>query len=210
MFKSAIAVMTIGCFWAGSSLAHDVMVTVKDMTGQPVMDAVITLIPAEGGVSGSGAHRGPFVMAQKNLQFAPRVLVVPKGAIVSFPNEDNVRHHVYSFSETKSFQIPLYGHDMTRTQSFDRLGTVAIGCNIHDQMRAYIRVVDTPFYAVTDAKGMARIANMPVGSTRLQVWHPDQIGPDNLMTSYIKVDTAPINLSYSLKIRRTLPSKDTY
>ena len=84
------------------------------------------------------------VMAQENISFSPHVLIVPVGATVAFPNHDRVRHHVYSVSKPKKFDIKLYGRDETRTEAFDKPGVVALGCNIHDQMSGFIIVVDTP------------------------------------------------------------------
>src|SRR6185437_15441331 len=108
----------------------------------------------------------------KNLQFDPFVLIVPVGANVSFPNRDPVRHHVYSFSPTHPFELKLYGKDETRSVRFDKAGVVALGCNIHDNMVAFIKVVDTPFAAKTDDKGLAVLKGLPVGQVPVRIWHP--------------------------------------
>jgi hypothetical protein len=91
---------------------------------------------------------------------------------VAFPNHDPFRHHVYSFSPAKTFELKLYGHDETRTVRFDKTGVVALGCNIHDDMTAFIRVVDTPYAAKTEAAGEAVIRNLPAGAATLSVWRP--------------------------------------
>jgi hypothetical protein len=111
-------------------------------------------------------------MEQRDLQFRPFVLIVPVGSDVSFPNHDTVRHHVYSFSPAKTFELRLYGHDETRRVRFDKAGVVALGCNIHDDMTAFIRVVDTPWVGRTDARGEVLITDVPAGSATLVVWHP--------------------------------------
>ncbi len=111
-------------------------------------------------------------MAQKSLQFAPGTLVVAKGSTVAFPNLDQVRHSIYSFSAPARFEIDLYGRDQTRTQSFPIVGSVKLGCNIHDDMRGYIRVTDTPFAGKTDHNGYVTLSGMPAGSASLTVWHP--------------------------------------
>ena len=90
------------------------------------------------------------------MKFAPHVLAVPEGATVNFPNQDRVNHHVYSFSKVQPFQFPLYGQGKTRSMKFDHAGTVAVACNIHDSMSAYIRIVDTPYFAMTDASGASQ------------------------------------------------------
>ena len=149
-------------------LAGDLVVSVKTPSGAPVADAVVTL-PGHG-----GAIRFPWAyrMAQKNIQFEPFVLIVPVGADVSFPNLDNVLHHVYSFSPAKTFELKLYGKDETRVVHFDKPGVVELGCNIHDSMKAFIVVVDTPFAAKTDAQGNATLRDAPAGGQTLTVWRP--------------------------------------
>ncbi len=94
------------------------------------------------------------------------------GATVAFPNRDTVRHQVYSFSPAKSFELKLYGRDETRTVKFDRVGVIALGCNIHDSMVGFIKVVDTPFAAKTDAQGQVTLHGLPAGAGTLKVWHP--------------------------------------
>ena len=84
---------------------------------------------------------GRFVVSQQNLQFHPFLTIVPVGADVSFPNLDPTKHHVYSFSPAKKFELKLFAKDQSRTVHFDKPGVVALGCNIHDQMSAFI-VVD--------------------------------------------------------------------
>jgi plastocyanin len=153
--------------------AADLTVSVRTPQGAPVKDAVVT-IPAPAGSQSSGPIRfdWPYRMAQKDLQFDPFVLVVPVGAKVSFPNFDPVRHHVYSFSEAKTFELKLYGQDQTRSVIFDKPGLITVGCNIHDQMLAFILVVDTPYAAKTDAKGLAHIPDAPGGAVTLTIWQP--------------------------------------
>jgi hypothetical protein len=92
---------------------------------------------------------------------------------VGFPNKDKVRHHVYSFSAAKKFELPLYGQQEERTVTFEKTGVVALGCNIHDVMIGYIYVADTPFAAKTDASGAVVLRGLPGGTGTLSVWHPD-------------------------------------
>jgi plastocyanin len=154
--------------WAG-----DVTVSVRTPAGQPVQDAVVMIMPASGVPAGALARSaGPLTVAQKDIQFQPYVTIAPVGSTVSFPNRDKVRHHVYSFSPTKRFEIKLYGREENRTVTFDKPGAVSLGCNIHDQMIAYIYVTETPYAAKTDANGVATVRGAPAGAARLAVWHP--------------------------------------
>ena len=110
------------------------------------------------------------VIDQVRVQFAPRVSVVETGASVSFPNSDDVLHHVYSFSPAKRFELPLYSGRPSSPVVFDQPGVVVLGCNIHDQMIAYVVVLDTPVHAVTGADGVVAL-EAPAGEYALQVWH---------------------------------------
>ena len=154
--------------------AADLQVTLRDAKGRPIHDAVVTYYPQGGPSTDAGQVRfgWPYRMAQQNLQFDPFVLVVPVGATVAFPNHDTVRHQVYSFSPTHPFELKLYGRDETRAIKFDRVGVIALGCNIHDSMVGFIKVVDTPFAAKTDAQGVAVVHGAPAGAGAMKVWHP--------------------------------------
>lgn len=159
------------------------VLTVKDARGIPVRDAVVTLHPAAGiAMPGAGAF-GALRMSQEDLAFKPDTLVVPVGAAVGFPNRDKVRHHVYSFSKAARFEMKLYGREESRSQTFAVAGSVALGCNIHDKMKGYLKVVDTPFAAKTDEYGNVRLSGMPGGAATVRLWHPRHRAKDN-ETSY--------------------------
>jgi plastocyanin len=156
--------------------AATVQVEVLDGAGKPVADAVVFLDSAEARKLVkplAGAE-----MAQEKRQFLPGLLVVPVGTEVLFPNRDTVRHHVYSFSPVKKFELKLYTGTPSNPVLFDRAGVVALGCNIHDQMVGWVLVVDTPYYARTPATptataplGKAQIDNVPPGTYTLRTWH---------------------------------------
>ena len=145
-------------------------VEVLDAAGRPLPDAVVFLESADARKAVkplSGAE-----MAQEKRQFVPGVLVVPVGTEVRFPNHDSVRHHVYSFSPAKKFELKLYTGTPSNPVLFDRPGVAVLGCNIHDQMVGWIVVVDTPYYARTPAApGRAQIDNVPPGTYTLRTWH---------------------------------------
>lgn len=138
---------------------------------KPVADAVVTL-HAIARPTPAARMGGPFLVNQKDIQFHPFVSVVPVGADVSFPNLDPIKHHVYSFSPAKRFELKLYAKDQTRSVHFDAAGIVAVGCNIHDSMSAYIFVADSGWTAKSDAAGRVTIASLPPGNYTLTVWHP--------------------------------------
>jgi plastocyanin len=152
-------------FMTGISVAADLSMTVVDPKGKPVEDAVVW-VPGIGKPVASKA-----TIFQKQRQFSPLVTVLPVGSVVHFPNRDTVQHHVYSFSPAKKFDIPLYSGDAPAPVKFELPGVIALGCNIHDWMSAYIVVLDTTAFARTGPDGVATIPGIQAGAT-LQVWHP--------------------------------------
>jgi plastocyanin len=191
-----------------SAAAGDLIVTVKSPAGAPVADAVVTIASAH-----AGAIHFPWTyrMAQKNIQFDPFVLIVPVGADVAFPNLDKVRHHVYSFSPAKTFELKLYGQEETRVVHFDKPGVVQLGCNIHDNMIAFIVVVDTPYAAKTDAQGLATLHDVPAGTQTLSVWRPYLHAPGNALRQTTQVPRAgAARLSIVADVRAPPPMRQMY
>lgn len=152
--------------------AADLRMVVRDSAGAPLANAVVTVYPAQGASKAPIRFPWPLRVAQQNLTFDPFVLVVPVGAAVAFPNLDKVRHHVYSFSAGNKFELKLYGREEARTVTFKAVGVAAIGCNIHDQMVGFIKVVDTPYALKTGADGVALISDLPPGAATAKIWHP--------------------------------------
>ncbi len=161
------------CFLAvamGPAVAVTVEIQVQDGAGKPLPEAVVFLESRELRLAVKPALG--VEMAQVNKQFVPRVLVLPVGTSVSFPNRDTVRHHVYSFSVAKTFELKLYTGTSASPVVFDKAGVAILGCNIHDNMAAWVVVVDTPYYGRSAQAGTVVIGNVPAGNYRLRVWHP--------------------------------------
>jgi plastocyanin len=144
--------------------------TVKDERGKPVADAVVSLTAP--GAAAPPPRAASAVMDQQNKEFVPLVLPVTVGTPVAFPNRDNIRHHVYSFSAAKKFELPLYIGTPATPVVFDKPGSVVLGCNIHDWMVGHIYVLNTPYFVKTPESGSARIAEVPPGTYEARVWHP--------------------------------------
>ncbi|OHC93893.1 MAG: plastocyanin/azurin family domain protein [Sphingomonadales bacterium RIFCSPLOWO2_12_FULL_63_15] len=172
------ALILLSCT-ASPVVAGDLNLKLVDAAGRPVSDAVVSVRPAGGIPAGPIRFPWPTTMIQQNVAFVPHVLIVPVGATVRFPNKDKVRHHVYSFSRPAKFEIKLFGQDETRSYTFKTPGAVAVGCNIHDQMTGFIKVVETPFAAKSDAAGTARITGMATGTAQVTIWHPLLRAKDN-------------------------------
>lgn len=141
---------------------------VVDQQGQPVADAVLTLQ----GPAGKSSISAKADMDQRNKEFVPHVLAVHTGTNVTFPNSDNIRHQVYSFSPTKRFELRLYEGTPTAPLLFDKAGVVVLGCNIHDWMLGYVYVTEDPWFAVSNAAGQITFADLPPGRYQLTLWHP--------------------------------------
>ena len=144
------------------AFAASIDATVATASGEAIEHAVvwIDLASPPGSTSPSRA-----IVNQINQQFVPYVTPVEVGTTVDFPNNDPFRHHVYSFSPAKTFELKLYGGGETQSVTFDKPGPVALGCNIHDNMLAYVFVTPGPFFAVTDGAGRARIDGAPQVNT---------------------------------------------
>ncbi|MGE0111431.1 methylamine utilization protein [Aquabacterium sp.] len=158
-----------GTLGAGGALAAPHTIVVRNEAGQPVHPAAVSVFVD--GTPARAAKGAQGQMAQRDKAFAPTLLVVQTGTPVSFPNFDTVRHHVYSFSPTKPFELKLYAGTPVAPVVFDRAGTATLGCNIHDRMLGYIHVVETPYFGQTDGQGRV-VLDLPEGHHRLKVWTP--------------------------------------
>ena len=162
-----LAALAIALGSAGASQAADWTLQVRDPAGAPVPNAAVAVeLKGQPVRPATGAAA---TMAQRDRQFQPQLLVVQTGTAVNFPNFDTVRHHVYSFSPTKKFELKLYSGTPAEPVVFDKPGVAQLGCNIHDRMSAHIVVVDTPLFGITDAKGEVTL-NLPPGEHRLRLW----------------------------------------
>ena len=177
-------------------------VRVVDVSGRPVREAVVTLYPA-GNAARQPRAGGRFVVSQQNLQFHPFLTIIPVGADVSFPNLDPTKHHVYSFSPAKKFELKLFAKDQSRTVHFDKPGIVALGCNIHDAMSAFIVVTDSAWTARTNAQGIASFADAPDAAGRVTVWHPWLRVPGGIAQQPIR--SAQRTAAFSVRLRPPPP-----
>lgn len=165
--------MGVAC---GHAFAAPVNVSVLDANGSALADAAVAVEVAGGKPAAPPGTRAE--MGQRSRAFVPTLLVVQTGTAVAFPNFDTVRHHIYSFSPAKPFEIKLYAGTPAAPVVFDKAGTAILGCNIHDRMAGFIHVVNTPHFAITHKDGVATL-DVPAGEHILQVWHA-QMGDKQL------------------------------
>jgi len=187
----------------------DVRAVIRNAKGELVPDAVISLYALDGQTSPAAATGAPVEIVQKDQEYTPYVTVVRVGTEVVFPNQDSIQHHIYSLSKAKRFEKPLYAPGAHESVLFDQPGIVTLGCNIHDWMVAYVVVLPTPYFAKTDAAGVAQL-NVPAGRYRIEVWHPRLAAPD-VREAKIGPGAAPLDYALKLKpdrrIRRTPEGK---
>lgn len=195
--------------WAGLTLlcaamagqAAELRLLVKDHRGKLVADAVVMATPVES--KGAPRARPPlYAIDQVHKQFVPYVTVVYVGSKVRFPNSDNIRHQVYSFSPAKKFELPLYSGTDAPPVLFDSPGVVVLGCNIHDWMVGYVYVSDTPYFAKTQEAGSAVIDEMPPGDYRLRLWHPNIEHADEAATRRVTLSAeGPTSIEWEIDLK---------
>lgn len=177
--RRTIVIMIFICL-VDFAQADSLSVKVTGASGQAVKDAIVYLQPK----SAMNVNEASAIeIEQKNKLFNPFISVIPIGTIATFPNHDGIGHHVYSFSESKIFELPLSEEELSQEILFDKPGVVTIGCNIHDWMVAYIYIVDTPYFAKTNSTGLANLEKITPGEYELHIWHPGSISNKDSVSS---------------------------
>lgn len=173
--------------------AANMTVEVHDAAGQPLAYAAV--MATWPGAPPPDLGIGPSIMGQRDLHFVPHMLIVPLHGQVIFPNQDKTRHHVYSFSKAKTFNIKLYVGHPKHAISFDKPGVVTLGCNIHDNMQAYIIVSPDPRWAITNANGQAVLPDLPDKPVTLSLWQPWMRSEATRFTRHVARDTDVVRIT---------------
>lgn len=182
----------------GAAPGAEVVAEVRDTRGAPVAEAVVWVTPLAGKVP----HKlTPAIVAHQDKQFVPYVTAVQAGARINLPNRDDVKHHAYSFSPAKKFELPLYAGTPDAPLLFDKPGIVTIGCNIHDWMTAYVCVVETPFFAISEADGRVQLRGVPAGAYRAEVWQPRLKGQPSAYTQQLTVGSEAVTVVFKLDLK---------
>lgn len=189
-------VLISSLLWAAVAQSSTMAVAVQDASGKGLVDAVVY---AEG-EQALNAKPANAEIEQRGLKFLPMVTVVQTGTTILFPNNDKVRHHIYSFSPAHKFDQKLYSGQAAAPQLFDKAGTVVLGCNIHDKMLAFVKVVETPYFAKTDSSGAARL-ELPPGKYTLKAWHYNATGSQTVEQALL---VKPGDATASAVLRLTL------
>jgi len=168
MSPRALALLVVLALGSSAHAGGAVKGTVTTSDHAPIADSVVMIEGPSVPAPPTAPH---LVMEQRHETFAPRVLAVPTGTTVDFPNHDPVLHNVFSASPAKKFDLGMYDPGETRSVTFDTPGVVRIGCNVHAKMEAFILVHPNPYVAMTDAHGGYTITGVPAGSYQVRVWH---------------------------------------
>ena len=189
---------------AARGSAAELLILVKDHHGKSVSDAVVSATPLDPKTV-QRAKPQTVAVDQVDKQFVPYVKAVFVGSKVRFPNSDNIRHQVYSFSPAKRFELPLYAGTDAPPVVFDKPGVVVLGCNIHDWMVGYIYVSETPFFAKTAAAGTATIGELPPGEYTVRVWHPSMEQSEETTARRVTLNAdAPSSVEWDLNLKPQL------
>lgn len=202
MIKPYLPLAAALCLVSVPAGAAAISVQVADTGGAPLADAVVYLEAEAGQAQTPARAQKGAEIEQKGLKFLPLVTVVQTGSRIEFPNNDKVRHHIYSFSPAHKFDQKLYSGTSATPQIFDKAGLVVLGCNIHDKMVAYVRVVDTPYFGKTDASGLARVDLPAAGKYVVKVWHFNMAGGQAAEQALaLKAGDAPATASFRLTMK---------
>jgi plastocyanin len=187
---------------AAPSFPFEIKVQVLTNDGQPINNAVVYALDETKPLSEPNQSKA--VMDQRQKMFVPHVLAVPVGSLVEFPNNDEVNHYVYSFSNAKKIQLKLFKRDTEKhSVLLDKAGLITLGCNIHDTMLGYIFVAPSPYVGVTDNTGITHFTLTNAGEFTLMLWH-ERINEvtEKLAKKIIVTDT-----QNTFEIRLTRPLK---
>jgi plastocyanin len=186
---------------AEQAVAAQIAAVVSDQDGHPLADVVVVAVPSQGALPPAQAAAREIV-DQIGQEFVPYVKPVRVGSSVYFPNKDNIRHQVYSFSPAKRFELPLYAGTPAKPIVFDKPGVVILGCNIHDWMIGYIYVSESPYFAKTGADGKARLIDLPALGYGVRVWHPRLRGSEAATQQPADLSAnASVELSWKLVLK---------
>lgn len=186
----------------GWTAAHaaTVSITVTDAKGAPAPNAVVSLAADSATIVMPPHTSEKSIIDQRHETFIPLVVVVRKGGDVIFTNNDTTMHQVYSFSPIKQFQFEIDKGQISKPVRFEKTGVAAVGCNIHDNMVAYVFVADAPFAIATDANGHAELRDVPEGNYHATVWHPQLRPGKQAPPIELNVDGANAKLALTVPV----------
>lgn len=199
-YKTLAGLSMIGVIAFATANAATVEVDVSDSDGAPAANAVVSLAMDSATLAPAPHTPERSIIDQRHETFLPLVVIVRRGGNVIFTNNDTTMHQVYSFSPIKQFQFEIDKGQISKPVVFDKAGVAAIGCNIHDNMVAYVYVAETPFAVITDARGHAVIPDVPEGQYTATTWHPQMHIGRKPQPVLLTVNASRVKLSMSVAL----------
>ena len=167
----------------------------QNLSSDEMTHAVVYFVPDS---TKAAAKPGRYRIYTHNKQFEPESMVIPLGSTISFPNQDEILHNVFSVTPKSSFDLGIYGEGKSAEYTFKQTGLVLINCNVHHAMQANVLVIDTPYFVTPDQDGKFQLGSLPAGSGKLMVWHPR----GNIQSKSLLL---PVNGPVLLKLALTKP-----
>ncbi len=195
---------------AAAACAGGISATALDKDGAKMADVVIYATPVGDIPMPAAGALETVTIAQDHLQFTPYVTAIRTGTAIKFPNYDKIEHHVKSFSSAKEFEIKVYEKGTPPPVVFDKPGVVIVYCMLHGWMRAYVMVLDTPYFAKTEASGAVMLDKLKEGTYEIKAWHPDMGMIKPALTQTVKVGPGgmqPITFNFDFVAKKRKPSK---
>ena len=184
--------------------------TMTDKAGAPMPDVIVYATPIGSTPLPAATNADPVTISQEGMQFTPYVTAVRTGTAIRFPNYDRLEHHVKSFSPAKQFEIKIYESGTPPPVVFDKTGVVVIYCLLHEWMRGYILVLDTPFFSKSDLTGTGSINGLKEGMYEIRAWHPDMGSIKAPLMQTIKVNdkgVTPVTFAFDFLPKKRKPAK---
>lgn len=178
------------------SRAAELRVTVKDSLGVPISNIAVLVKTAN---EGEKKRKETLTVSQKNKAFSPYFTVMQIGQPLEFSNTDDITHHIFSASRVENFSFKIRKGEVNSSVQFKTPISISMGCNIHDWMSGHILVVDTPYFTLTDEKGIAAIQLDTTGVARVEIWHPQMSPVDKNIQKSLLLTTENISVSITLK-----------
>jgi len=197
-FFLALLASSVLAAMSPAALARTVSGQVLGEDGKPIAQAVVFV--QEPAALPPAATAAPAIMDQFNKTFVPEMLPVAVGTQVRFPNRDQIRHHVYSFSRPKRFELPLYKGEDAPPVLFDKPGVVKIGCNIHDWMSAVILVLPNDRFAVTKEDGTFSLPELDAGTYTITAWHAQSRDKTEDLAQRVEIGASDPQLTFKLSL----------
>ncbi len=186
--------------------AASASLNIVNQHGQPVEGAVVAIASAS--ITGAPTAPAVHLMDQVGKRFVPEVIAISTGDSIRFPNSDDIRHHVYSFSVPLTFELPLYSGEPENPVLFREAGMVIVGCNIHDRMQGNIYIFDKQLHAVSVA-GKTAFSELPDEELTVTIYHPEAVTEPAMKFVVQASELAKATTPYQIELKLAVAEPDT-